>query len=58
MSNRHPHRINWFEVPACLARAALAGAKIVQPTTDIGPFGAAAQFEDLDGNVVGRHAPR
>jgi predicted enzyme related to lactoylglutathione lyase len=35
-----------------------AGAKLVQPTTDIGPFGTAAQFEDFDGNVVGLHAPR
>jgi len=45
-------------VPACLACAVLAGAKVVQPTTDIGPFGTAAQFEDLDGNVIGLHAPR
>jgi len=45
-------------VPACLARAVEAGAKVVQPTTDIGPFGTAAQFEDFDGNVVGLHAPK
>jgi uncharacterized protein len=45
-------------VPACLARAVEAGAKVVQPFTDIGPFGTAAQFEDFDGNVVGLHAPK
>jgi predicted enzyme related to lactoylglutathione lyase len=45
-------------VPACLARAVEGGARVVQPTTDIGPFGTAAQFEDLDGNIVGLHAPR
>lgn len=45
-------------VPACLARAVEAGAKVVQPTTDIGPFGTVAQIEDFDGNVVGLHAPR
>jgi predicted enzyme related to lactoylglutathione lyase len=126
MTNRHPHRINWFEIPvtnidkaaalyaavlgvelkredffgvphavflkgdqdgvtgtlisdpkrapskgvgtvvylhakdgvaACLARATTAGAKVVQPTTAIGPFGTIALIEDLDGNVVGLHAP-
>lgn len=45
-------------VPACLARAVEAGAKVVQPATEIGPFGTAAQIEDLDGNIVGLHAPR
>ena len=45
-------------VPATLARAVAAGARVVQPTTDIGPFGTIAQIEDLDGNVVGLHAPR
>lgn len=45
-------------VPACLARAVEAGAKVVQLTTDIGPFGTIAQIEDFDGNVVGLHAPR
>ena len=46
------------EVPACLARAVAAGAKVVQPVTDIGPFGTSAKIEDLDGNVIGLHAPR
>lgn len=45
-------------VPACLARGVEAGAKVVQPTTDIGPFGTIALIEDFDGNVVGLHAPR
>jgi uncharacterized protein len=45
-------------VPACLARAVEAGAKVVQPTTEIGPFGTVAQIEDFDGNIVGLHAPR
>jgi uncharacterized protein len=45
-------------VPACLARAIEAGAKVVQPTTDIGPFGTVAQIEDFDGNIIGLHAPR
>jgi len=45
-------------VPACLARAIEAGAKVVQPTTDIGPFGTAAKIEDFDGNIIGLHAPR
>jgi predicted enzyme related to lactoylglutathione lyase len=44
-------------VAACLARATSAGAKVVQPTTPIGPFGTIALIEDLDGNVVGLHAP-
>ena len=45
-------------VPACLARAVAAGAKVVQPVTDIGPFGTSAKIEDFDGNVIGLHAPR
>jgi len=45
-------------VPACLARAIAAGAKVVQPVTDIGPFGTSAKIEDFDGNVIGLHAPR
>lgn len=45
-------------VPACLARAVEAGAKVVQPTTDIGPFGTIAQIEDFDGNIIGLHQPR
>lgn len=44
-------------VPACLARALEAGGKVVQPVTAIGPFGTIALIEDLDGNVVGLHAP-
>ena len=45
-------------VPACLARAVAAGAKVVQPATDIGPFGTSAKIEDFDGNIVGLHAPK
>jgi len=45
-------------VPVCLARAVAAGAKVVQPVTDIGPFGTSAKIEDFDGNVIGLHAPR
>lgn len=45
-------------VPAALERANSAGAKVVQPTTDIGPFGVIALIEDFDGNVVGLHTPR
>jgi uncharacterized protein len=45
-------------VPACLARAVEAGAQVVQPTTEIGPFGTVAQIQDFDGNIVGLHAPR
>jgi predicted enzyme related to lactoylglutathione lyase len=43
-------------VAASLARAVEAGAKIVQPTMEIAPFGTMAIIEDLDGNVVGLHA--
>jgi predicted enzyme related to lactoylglutathione lyase len=46
MTNDHPHRIDWFEVP------------VVQPATANGPFGTVAQIEDGGGNVVGLHAPR
>lgn len=42
-------------VARCLARALEAGAKLVQPITDIGPHGTIAQIEDLDGNVIGLH---
>lgn len=44
-------------VPACLARAVEAGAKVAQPTTEIPPFGRIALIEDLDGNLVGLHQP-
>lgn len=43
-------------VAPALARAIQAGAKVVQPTTDIAPFGEMALIEDFDGNVVGLHA--
>lgn len=43
-------------VAPALARAVEAGAKVVQPTTDIAPFGEIALIEDFDGNVVGLHA--
>lgn len=39
----------------CLSRAVEAGAKVVQPATDIGPNGAIALVEDFDGNVIGLH---
>lgn len=42
-------------VASCLARAVEAGAKVVQPRTEIGEHGAIAQIEDLDGNVIGLH---
>ena len=42
-------------VARALARAVEAGAKVVQPTTDIAPFGEIALIEDFDGNVVGLH---
>lgn len=44
-------------VAKCLARAVEAGAKVVQPRTDIGPHGESGQFADLDGNVIGLHSP-
>lgn len=43
-------------VAAALARAVEAGARVVQPTTAIAPFGEMALIEDFDGNVVGLHA--
>ncbi|HEX4453821.1 MAG TPA: VOC family protein [Kofleriaceae bacterium] len=45
-------------VPAALDRAVAAGAKVVQPVTDIGPFGTIALLADLDGNVVGLHTEK
>lgn len=42
-------------VSRCVARAVEAGAKVVQPRTEIGPHGAIALIEDLDGNVIGLH---
>ena len=42
-------------VQRCVARALEAGAKLVQPPTQIGPHGTIALIEDLDGNVVGLH---
>lgn len=42
-------------VASCLSRAVEAGAKVVQPRTEIGPHGAIALVEDLDGNVIGLH---
>jgi predicted enzyme related to lactoylglutathione lyase len=44
-------------VSACLARAIEAGGRVVRPLTAIGPFGTIALIADLDGNVVGLHAP-
>jgi predicted enzyme related to lactoylglutathione lyase len=45
-------------VQAAVDRAVAAGGKIVQPTTDIGPFGTVALIADLDGNVVGVHTEK
>ncbi len=45
-------------VPAALDRAVAAGAKVVRPVTDIGPFGTIALLADLDGNVVGIHTEK
>lgn len=42
-------------VARCLSRAVEAGAKVVQPRTEIGPHGAIALIEDFDGNVIGLH---
>ncbi len=42
-------------VARCLSRAVEAGAKVVQPLTEIGPHGTIALIEDLDGNVIGLH---
>jgi hypothetical protein len=42
-------------VASCLSRAVEAGAKLVQPRTEIGPHGAIALVEDFDGNVIGLH---
>jgi hypothetical protein len=42
-------------VKACVSRAVEAGAKVVQPFTEIGPHGAIALLADLDGNVIGLH---
>lgn len=50
----------YLQVPSvkdALARAAEAGAKIVQPETSIGPQGFVGLIADLDGNVVGLHTP-
>ena len=42
-------------VARCLSRAVEAGAKVVQPRTEIGPHGAIALVEDFDGNLIGLH---
>ena len=42
-------------VARCLSRAVEAGAKVVQPRTEIGEHVAIALIEDLDGNVIGLH---
>jgi predicted enzyme related to lactoylglutathione lyase len=44
------------DVEAALRRGVEAGAKVVQPTTSIGPQGTLALLADLDGNVFGIHA--
>jgi predicted enzyme related to lactoylglutathione lyase len=45
-------------VQAAVDRAVAAGGKVIQPTTDIGPFGTIALIADLDGNVVGVHTEK
>ena len=42
-------------VARCLERASAAGAKVIQPRTEIGPHGAIGLIEDFDGNVIGLH---
>ncbi len=42
-------------VARALARAVEAGARIVQPLTEIPPHGTIAVIEDLDGNLIGLH---
>jgi predicted enzyme related to lactoylglutathione lyase len=42
-------------VERALARAALAGAKVVVPATSIAPNGTIALIEDFDGNIIGLH---
>jgi uncharacterized protein len=43
-------------VAPCLARAAKAGARVIQPRTSLGEVGEIGLIEDLDGNRVGLHA--
>jgi predicted enzyme related to lactoylglutathione lyase len=43
-------------VPAVVERATKAGAKVILPTTSIGPQGWIAVIQDLDGNHIGLHA--
>jgi len=45
-------------VAPALGRAREAGATVVLPVTDIGPFGTIALIADRDGNVVGLHTPK
>ncbi|HUJ60304.1 MAG TPA: VOC family protein [Kofleriaceae bacterium] len=45
-------------VADAVERATRAGARIIEPLTDIGPFGTIALIEDRDGNVVGLHTPK
>jgi uncharacterized protein len=45
-------------VQPAVDRAVKAGAKLVQPFTDLGPFGTCARIEDRDGNVVGLHTEK
>jgi predicted enzyme related to lactoylglutathione lyase len=59
--------VPWFEIQGvtiyldvaavqpAVDRAVAAGGKIVDPVTDIGPFGTIALIGDSDGNVVGVH---
>lgn len=42
-------------VSSCVSRAVEAGAKVIQPRTEIGPHGAIALIEDFDGNTIGLH---
>ena len=42
-------------VTRCVSRAVEAGAKVIQPRTEIGPHGAIALIEDFDGNMIGLH---
>jgi hypothetical protein len=45
-------------VQPAVDRAVAAGGRLVQPFTDLGPYGTSALIADGDGNVVGLHATK
>jgi uncharacterized protein len=40
-----------------VSRVEAAGGSVVQPKTSLGPIGFVAMFRDIEGNLVGLHAP-